>query len=90
MRGESLCDRRNEHSLSKKSHIISKHSMEESVSWGSVSKKMSLSSVKAYVNIDQLIEDIKIVPQNDNNIQEQINIINKSLLVLKQYTSIND
>lgn len=51
---------------------------------------MSSSSVKQYVNIDQLIEDIKIVPQNDNNIQEQINIINKSLTVLKQYTSIND
>jgi hypothetical protein len=60
------------------------------VSWGSVSKKMSSSSVKQYVNIDQLIEDIKIVPQNDNNIQEQINIINKSLTILKQYTSIND
>jgi hypothetical protein len=60
------------------------------VSWGSINKKMSSSSVKQYVNIDQLIEDIKIVPQNDNNIQEQINIINKSLAILKQYTSIND
>lgn len=60
------------------------------MSWGSINKKMSSSSVKQYVNIDQLIEDIKIVPQNDNNIQEQINIINKSLTVLKQYTSIND
>ena len=54
------------------------------------SRKMSTSSLKDYVNIDKLIGEIKLVPNKNSNILENINIITKSLNILKEVPAIQD
>jgi hypothetical protein len=51
---------------------------------------MSASSLKNYVDIDRLIDDIKIVPQKTTQISEHIKMIIASLSVLKDVPSVVD
>ena len=53
---------------------------------------MSTSSLKDYVNIDKLIGEIKLRPNKDhqNDIEEHLKIIFKSLNLLKEVPSIYD
>ena len=51
---------------------------------------MSASSLKNYVDIDRLIDDIKITPQKGNQIGENIKLIINSLSVLREIPSVVD
>lgn len=66
---------------------LHRHSYQDSTVLG---KKMSTSSLSNYVDIDRLIDDIKIAPQNGPQLQPHLANITASLAHLKAFTSISD
>jgi len=65
-------------------HLINKFSTPN------ISRNVSTSSLKDYINIDKLIGDIKLTPNKDCNIEENIKIMFKSINILKEVPSIRD
>lgn len=76
------------HNSLNKNPILSRHSLENSITV-SLTKKMSASTLKNYVDIDRLIDNIKLTPQK-TNAQQHLSDINTSLASLKEIPIIFD
>lgn len=76
------------HSLAKQSQIYSRHSLADSAA--PLAKKMSSSSLSNFVDIDRLIDDIKLAPQRQPQVQQHLAIISSSLAVLREVPAVVD